>query len=256
MGLSDAKELFRQVNFLNSARLGLTTRTQVSPFFAPAEPRSSPSCFLDAHHGGNRCSRYCPFIDGGLCSAGGIVWEGRVASPRDVFHQLQLCWTLVIGVEMRVVKSPNSSFIHIRAAGRLSFILAQVWVPVCVCVCVFACVRIRESKAWSPTMRMDGAIMEVFNPWLRDWTITVQTLPQMHQSRLVSGSEIALGWDGTISSTTASTAKLKHLQIHIFRHTTATSVGLPLWSRATVNVAFTGLRTHHFSFKNRVFWQK
>lgn len=34
-----------------------------------------------------------------------------------MFHQLQLYRTLSFGVEMRVVKSPSSSFIHIREGG-------------------------------------------------------------------------------------------------------------------------------------------
>ncbi|KAF3705165.1 Podocan Precursor [Channa argus] len=56
-----------------------------------------------------------------LCSVGGIICAGRVASSGDVFHQLQLYWTLSIGVEMRVVKSPSSSFIHIRETARRTY---------------------------------------------------------------------------------------------------------------------------------------
>lgn len=51
-----------------------------------------------------------------------------------------------------------------------------------VCVCV--CLAKKEKAHWvpppcpplllqSPTVRMDGAITGGFNPWLRDWTITV-----------------------------------------------------------------------------------
>lgn len=59
-----------------------------------------------------------PFIADSLCSAGGIICGGRVASPGDVFHQLQLYRTLSTGVEMRVVMSPSSSFVYIRDTER------------------------------------------------------------------------------------------------------------------------------------------
>ncbi len=55
--------------------------------------------------------------------------EGALHLLVNVFHQLQLYRTLSIGVEMRIVKSPSSSFIHIRETegeGGCSFILAQV----------------------------------------------------------------------------------------------------------------------------------
>lgn len=132
---------------------------------------------LDAHCSGNRCSHHCPFIADSLCSVGGIICGGRVASPGNVFHQLQLYRTLSIGVEMRVVKSPSSSFIHIRETKRRG--AAHLLRLRCESECVNVCLCVTESTEHevfppSPTMRMDGPIMEGFNPWLWDWTITEQ----------------------------------------------------------------------------------
>lgn len=132
---------------------------------------------------GHRCSSHCPFIAGRLCSAGGIICGGRVAFPANVFHQLQLFGTLFNGVEIRVVKSPSSSFIHIRGIERrgAAHLYWLRWesksvecVSTCVCVCVCQKVQSIFFIPSSPGMRMDGPIMKGFNPWLGDWTITVQ----------------------------------------------------------------------------------
>lgn len=80
-------------------------------------------CCLDAHYSGNKCSYHGPFITECLCSVVGVICGGRVASPANVFHQLQLYWTLSIGVEMRVVKSPSSSFIHIGQTERKGLLI-------------------------------------------------------------------------------------------------------------------------------------
>lgn len=121
--------------------------------------------FWSAVFSGNRCSYHCPFIADSLCSACGIICGGRVASPGNVFHQLQLYRTLSIGVEMRVVKSPSSSFIHIRETERRGAAhLFWLRCEKCVHVCLFVCVTERTFSPQSPTMRMDGPIMEGFNP--------------------------------------------------------------------------------------------
>lgn len=80
---------------------------------------------------------------------GGIICGGRVASPGNVFHQLQLYWTLSIGVEMRVVKSPSSSFIHIReterkGAAHLFWLRCEERVCVWFCVCLSVCVCVKN----------------------------------------------------------------------------------------------------------------
>lgn len=116
-------------------------------------------CFVAAHYSGNRWSYHCPFIADSLCSAGGIICGGRVASPGNVFHQLQLYRMLSIGVEIRVVKSPSSSFVHIseterRGVTHLFWIRCGSLPVVCVCVCVLSlfpflcvCVCDREHRA-------------------------------------------------------------------------------------------------------------
>lgn len=99
---------------------------------------------------GHRCSSHCPFIAGRLCSAGGIICGGRVAFPANVFHQLQLFGTLFNGVEIRVVKSPSSSFIHIRGierrgAAHLYWLRWESKSVECVSMCVRVCVCVPKS---------------------------------------------------------------------------------------------------------------
>lgn len=109
---------------------------------------------------------------------GGIICGGRVASPANVFHQLQLYRTLSIGVEMRVVKSPSSSFIHIRETererrGLLIYSGSGVWER-CVCLFVFMCVSVRQraqSMKFFPHVPLWGWMAPLWKVWTPDWEI-------------------------------------------------------------------------------------
>lgn len=137
-----------------------------------------------------------PFIGDSLCSVGGIICAGRVASPGDVFHQLQLYWTLSIGVEMRVVKSPSTSFIHIsetqwrRRRGGAAHLF---WLR-CESECVFVCAtKMAEHEVFPLQVPLWGWMEPLWKVLTPDWEIgpSLCKLPQRYNKIFVTGAEIA-----------------------------------------------------------------